>query len=191
MYKTYDFIGTSIFGVNSQDSIHNYASGEGTRRSWYCCCSAAQLHLTICDPMDCSTPGFPILHYLPEFAHTDVHWVKDAIQPSHPLLPPSPPALNLSHHQSFQMSQLFASGGQSIGVSASTSVCPMNIQDWSLGWTDWISLKFKGLSRLFSNTITGCLNFLFYFLNFIFEIKIRRLYDLYMASIITMVWSLT
>ena len=55
--------------------------------------------------------------------------------------------------QSFQMIQFFASGGQSIGVSASTSVLPMNIQDWSpLGWTGWISLQFKGLSRVFSST---------------------------------------
>ena len=54
---------------------------------------------------------------------------------------------------SFQMSQLFISGGQSIGVSASTSVLPMNIQDWfPLGWTGWISLQCKGLSRVFSNT---------------------------------------
>ena len=54
---------------------------------------------------------------------------------------------------SFQMSQLFASGGQSTGVSASTSVLPMNVQDWfPLGWTGWISLQFKGLSRVFSNT---------------------------------------
>ena len=54
---------------------------------------------------------------------------------------------------SFQMSQLFASGGQSIGVSASTSFLPKNIQDWSaLGWTSWISLQSKGLSRVFSNT---------------------------------------
>ena len=55
--------------------------------------------------------------------------------------------------RSFQMSQLFASGGQSIGVSASISVLPMNTQDWSpLGWTGWISLLSKGLSRVFSNT---------------------------------------
>ena len=65
--------------------------------------------------MDCSTPGFPVLHCLPEFAQTHVHWVSDAIQPSHPLLPPSPPVLNLSQHQGFfPMSRLFASGGQSI-----------------------------------------------------------------------------
>ena len=49
--------------------------------------------------MDCSTPGFPVLHYLSEFAQTHVHWVSDAIQPSHPLSPPSPPALSPSQHQ--------------------------------------------------------------------------------------------
>ena len=67
----------------------------------------------------------------------------------HPLLLPrqSFPASG-----SFQMSQLFASGGQSIGVSASTSVLPMNTQDWSLGWTGWLSLPSKGFSRVFSNT---------------------------------------
>ena len=67
-----------------------------------------------------------------DFAQTHVHWVSDAIQPSHSLLSPSSPAFNLSQHQSFPMSQFFASGGQSIGASASTSVLPMNIQDWLL-----------------------------------------------------------
>ena len=61
--------------------------------------SAAQLCPTICDPMDCSMPGLPVHHQLPEFTHTHVHRVGDAIQPSHPLLSPSPPALNLSQHQ--------------------------------------------------------------------------------------------
>ena len=60
-----------------------------------CCCSVAQMCLTF---WDCSTPGFPVLHPLPEFAQTHVHWISDAIQPSHPLLSPSPPALNLSQH---------------------------------------------------------------------------------------------
>ena len=54
--------------------------------------------LTLCNLIDCSTPGFPVLHHLPELAQTHIHWVGDAIQPSHPLLPPSPPALNLSQH---------------------------------------------------------------------------------------------
>ena len=64
-----------------------------------CCCSVAKLCLILCDPMDCSTPGFPVLYHLPEFAQTHVHRVSDAIQPSHPLLPPSPRALSLAQHQ--------------------------------------------------------------------------------------------
>ena len=86
--------------------------------------------------MDGSMPGFPVHHQLPELTQTHVHWVGVAIQPSHPLSSPSPPAFNLSQHQSFQMSQFFASGGQSVGISTSASVLPMNIQDWfPLGWT--------------------------------------------------------
>ena len=66
--------------------------------------------------MDCSMPGFPVHHQLPENAQTHVHWVGDTIQPSHPLSSPSPPAFNLSQHQrSFPMSQFFPSGGQSFG----------------------------------------------------------------------------
>ena len=63
-----------------------------------CCYLVAQLCPTFCDPMDCSTPGFPVLHHLPELAQIHVHWVIDAIQPSHPLPPPSPPAFSLSQH---------------------------------------------------------------------------------------------
>ena len=89
------------------------------------CCSVPQSCLTLCDPMDCSTPGFPVLHHLPELAQTRVHRVSDAILPSHPLLSPSPPAFSLSQHQG----QLFPSGGRSIGASASAQVLQMNIQD--------------------------------------------------------------
>ena len=108
----------------------------------------------LCYPMDCSTPGFPVHHQLPEPTQTHVHRVSDAIQPSHPLLSPSPPDFSLSQHQgSFPMSQFFASGGQSIGVPASGSVLSMNIQVWfPLEWTGWISLQSKGLSRVFFNT---------------------------------------
>ena len=68
--------------------------------SWkFCCCSVAQSCPTSCDPVDCSMPGFPVLHYLPEFAQTHVHWVSDAIQPSHLLSSPSPSSFNLSQHQ--------------------------------------------------------------------------------------------
>ena len=111
--------------------------------------SAAQLCPTLCDPMECNTPDFPVHHQLPELAQTYVQWVGDAIQPSHAPSSPSPPAFNLSQHQS----QFFTSGGQSIRVSASASDLPMNTQDWSpLECTDWISLQSKGLSRVFSNT---------------------------------------
>ena len=61
-----------------------------------CCCSVTQL---CCEPMDCSTPGFPVIHCLLEFAPTHVHWVSDAVQPSHPVSSPSPPAFSLSQHQ--------------------------------------------------------------------------------------------
>ena len=126
--------------------------------------SVAQSCLTLCDPVNHSTPGLPVHHQLQEFPQTHVHWVGDVIQPSHPLASPSPPVLNLSQHQGlFQwpciigipcVIAFFASGGQSIGVSASPLALPMNIQDWfPLGWTGGISLQSKGLSRVFSNTI--------------------------------------
>ena len=107
----------------------------------------------LCDPMNRSTPGLPVHHQLPESTQTHVHWVSDAIQPSHPLPSPFPPAPNPSQCQSFPMSQLFAWGGQSTGVSALASFLPKNTQGWSpLEWTGWISLQSKGLSRVFSNT---------------------------------------
>ena len=62
--------------------------------------SVAQLCPTLCNPMDCSTPGLPVQHQLPEFTQTHVHWVGNTIQPSHPLSSPSPPAFNLFQHQS-------------------------------------------------------------------------------------------
>ena len=94
----------------------------------------------------------PWIH-LPEFTQTHVHRVGDAIQPSHPPLSPFPPAPNPSQHQSFPMSQLFVWDGQSTGGSALESFLPKNTQDWfPLGWTGWISLQSKGLSRAFSNT---------------------------------------
>ena len=107
----------------------------------------------LCDPMNRSTPGLPVHHQLLEFTQTYIHRVGDAIQPSHPLPSPFPPAPNPSQHQSLPMSQLFTWGGQSTGVSALASFLPMNTQDWSpLECTGWISLQSKGLPRVFSNT---------------------------------------
>ena len=90
-------------------------------------CSVTKLHLTLCDPLDCSTPGFPALHHLLEFAQTHVHWVGDALKPSRPLSFPSL-ALSLSQRQSFQMSWFFMSGSQNIGASA--SVLSVHVQGW-------------------------------------------------------------
>ena len=74
------------------ENRRGHSGGEG-------CCSVAQSCPTLWDPMDCSTPGFPVLHHLLELAQNHVHWVSDAIQPSHPLLPPSLSAFSLSQHQ--------------------------------------------------------------------------------------------
>ena len=101
----------------------------------------------------CSMPYLPVHHQLLEFTQTYVHWVSDAIQPSYPVIPFSSHLQSFPASRAFQMSWLFPSAGQSIGVSASASVLPMNIQDWfPLGWTGWISLQSKGLARVFSNT---------------------------------------
>ena len=104
---------------------------------------------TLCNPMTSSTPGLPVHYKLPESTQTHVHQVSDAIQPSHSVVSFSSCPLSFPASGSFQMSQLFTSGSQSIGVSASTSVLPMNTQDWSpLGWAGWISLQSNGLSSL-------------------------------------------
>ena len=123
----------------------------------YYCCSVTQSYLTLWDTMDCSKPGFPVLHHLLESAQTHVHWVGWWCHPtiSSSVIPFSSCLQSFSASGSFPMSRLFASSVQSIGVSASASASaflPMNIQDWfPLGLTGWISLQSKGLSRDFSN----------------------------------------
>ena len=90
--------------------------------------------------MDCCTPGFPVHHHLPELAQTRVRRVGDAIQPSHPVIPFS--SCLLSFLASFPLSQFFSSGGQSIEVSASASVFPMNIQDsFRMDWLDLLAVQ--------------------------------------------------
>ena len=111
-------------------------------------------HVQLCDPIDCSMPGLPVHHQVSEFMQTHVHWVSDAIQPSHPLSSPSPPTFNLSQYQGlFQWISTSHQVAKELDFSTLASVLPMNIQDWfPLGWTGWISLQSKGLSRVFSNT---------------------------------------
>ena len=95
--------------------------------------SVAQSCPTLCNPMNHSTPGLPVHHQLQKFTQTRVHWVSDAIQPSHPLSSPSPPAPNPSQHQSlFQwVNTSHETLRQSTGVSASASVPPRKSQGWS------------------------------------------------------------
>ena len=116
--------------------------------------SVAQSCPTLWDPVDCNTPGFPVLHQLLEFAQTPCplsQWCHPTISSS--AAPFSSCLQSFPALGSFPMSQVFASGGQSIGVAASASVLPMNTPGWSpLGWTGWISLQSKGLSRVSSNT---------------------------------------
>ena len=115
--------------------------------------SVAQSCQTLCDPMDCGTPGFPVYH-LPKLAQTHLQ----SSQWGHPAISSSVISFTsclqyFPASRSFPMSQFFSSGDQSIGASASASILPVNIQDWfPLGWTGWISLQSKWLSRVFSST---------------------------------------
>ena len=109
--------------------------------------SVAQLCLTLCDLTDCSIPGFPVHHQLPELAQTHVHLVGDAIQSSHPLSSPSPPAFSLSQHQG--LFQWDSSWHQVAKVLELRLVSVLSIQDWfPLGFTGLIFLQSKGLKSL-------------------------------------------
>ena len=113
--------------------------------------SVGQSCPTLCNRMDCSTPGFPVHHQLLEIAQIHVHRVGEAIQPSHPLSSPSLPTINLSQYQglckwvssSHQVTKI-------LEIHLQHQVLPMNIQDWfPLGLTSLISVQSKGLSRVF------------------------------------------
>ena len=118
--------------------------------NWHCCCcSVAQLCPTLCNFMDCNKPGFPDLHYFLEFAQTNVHWVGDAIQPSHLLSPPSP-AFNLSQHQG--LSQWVGCSIRwpkywSFSFSISPSKDSSGLISFRIDWFDL--LQSKGFSRVF------------------------------------------
>ena len=114
--------------------------------------SVTQSCLALCDPRDCSMPGLPVHHQLPEFTQTHVHWVRDAIQTSHPLSSPS--YLAFSHFQHQGLFKWVSSLHQVAKVMA-FQLQHQSFQ-WTprtpLGWTGWISMKSEGLSRVFSNT---------------------------------------
>ena len=117
--------------------------------------SVFQSSPTLCDPMYCSTPGLPVHHQLPELTQTHVHQVFDAIQPSHPLSSPSP-AFALSQHQGLSqwvssLHQVAKCWSFSSSISPSNEYSRLNIP---LGWTDWISLQSKRLSRVLGGAFT-------------------------------------
>ena len=116
--------------------------------------SVAQLCLTLCDPMNRSTPGLPVHHQLPESTQTHLHWVGDAIQPSHPLSSPFPHAFNLFQHQSlFKLVSCLHQVAKVLEFQLQHQSFQRTPRTGSLlGWTGWISLPSKGLSRVFSNT---------------------------------------
>ena len=113
-----------------------------------CCCSVTQSCLTLCDPRNCSTPGFPVLHYFPEFAQTHVHWVGDAIQPSNRLLSPSPPAFNLSQHQGLFH---WVSSSHQVAKVLEHSISPSSdysgLSSFRIDWLDLLAVQgtFKSL----------------------------------------------
>ena len=129
-------------------------------------------------------PGFSVLHYLQEFAQIHVHWVNDAVQPSHPVVPFSCPE-SFPASRSFPMSQLFPSGGQSIGAPA--SILPMNIQDWfPLGLTGLIPLQSKGLSSLLQHH--NLKEFILQWLAF-FMVQLLHQYMITVKTIALTIWT--
>ena len=118
-----------LFIAEWSSSLHNQFS------------SVAQLFPTFCHPIDCSMPGFPVHHQLLEFTQTHVHWVSDAIQPSHPVVPFSSRLQSFPASGSFPMSQLFVSGGQSQNWSFSFSISPSNEYSGLISFRmDWLDL---------------------------------------------------
>ena len=105
------------------------------------CCWLLLSCLTLCDPMNCSTPSFPVLHYLPEFAETHVHWVSDAIRSSHPLPPPSPRALNLPSIEFFSMRALSIRWPKYWGFSISPSNEYLGLISFRIDWFDHLAVQ--------------------------------------------------
>ena len=124
-------------------------------------CSVSQSCPTLCDTMNCSTPDFPVLHYLPEFAQTHVHWVNDVIQISHPLLPPSLHALSLSQHQG--LFQWVSSQSFSFSISPSNECS--GLISFRIDWLDLLTVQgtlksslapwFEGISSLVLCLLNG------------------------------------
>ena len=110
-----------------------------------CCCSVTQSCPTLCDPLDRSMPGFPVLHHLQELAETHVYRAGDAVQPSHPQLSPSPPAFNLQGLLQWVGS---VSGGQSIGASAQRNCKGLKITACMLSWHKSWATRYRKTKKI-------------------------------------------
>ena len=136
-------LSTSLLFQNHQALWNTGRISALNEDRYYCCCLVAQSCPILCNPMNSSTPGFPVLHHLPKFAQTQVHWVGDAIQLPHPLLSLSPPALSLSQHQGLfwwvsSLHQL-------------ARVLELQLQHQSFQWIQgWFPLRLTGLISLLS-----------------------------------------
>ena len=132
LLTTLSFISSSFIKGSFEPSESEVISHKDSQYS-----SVTQSCLTLCNPLDCSTPGLPVHHQPPEFTQTHVHWVGDAIQSSHPLSSPSPPAFNLSQHQG-----LFKWGSSSHQVA---KVLEFQLQHQSFQWTFRTDFLYDGL----------------------------------------------
>ena len=112
----------------------------------FCCCSVAKSYPTLCEPMDCSVPGFCVFHHLLELAQTHVHWVSDAIQPSHSLSSPSPPAFSLSQNQG-----LFQCVGSSYQVA---KILELQQWPWHLEFSKFLITS----NPFWIHELEGCMN---------------------------------
>ena len=132
--------------------------------AFFHCSSVAQSYPILCDPLDCSPPGLTVYHQLPEFTHTHIHWVSNAIQPSHPLLSTSPHAFNLSQHQGLFHLHIRWPKYWSFSFNISPSNDFSGLISLRMDWLDLLAvqgtLKFKNinssaLSLLYSPTLTS------------------------------------
>ena len=141
---------SQAFAKCSRNAFYTHTHTHTHSTHTYCCCSVAQSYPTLCDPMDCSTLGFPVLHHLPELAQTHVHRVSDAIQPSHPLLSPSPPP-SISPSIGVFSSELALHVRWPSNWSFSFSISPSNeysgLISFRIDWLDLLAVQgnFKSL----------------------------------------------
>ena len=151
-------MGLTILGVTVTGLVSRLSLADHSYSELFLVAYASSVEFTsvtqscpvLCNPVDYSMPGFPVHHQLPELTQTHVHWVGDAIQPSHPLLSLSPPAFSVSKHQG--LFQWVSSSHQVTKVLASISPSNEYSGQISLQLTGLISLQSKGLSRVFSST---------------------------------------